>query len=88
MTLSVRVAPNTWWPVATLGEASRSVRLWLDTNALGASKWGQGSAPVKNRHGKLVALISYNGRVWTTERNHADRREIVGRDLDVEGGPQ
>ena len=35
MSLSVRVAPNTWWPVATLGEASRSVRLYIDSSGIG-----------------------------------------------------
>ena len=88
MSLSVRVAPNTWWPVTTLGEASRSVRLYIDSSGIGFRAWGQESAPVRNRQGKTIARISYNSRCWTPQRDWQKRTEITGAALDVEGGPQ
>ena len=36
--------------------------------------------------GATVALISYNGRVWTTERDWQQRREITGSALHADGG--
>jgi hypothetical protein len=79
--LAVRIAPATWVPVETLAEASRAVREHLDSNALGASQWGQIHAPVKNEAGKVVAVISFNGRVWTPARDWRKQVEITGEAL-------
>jgi len=86
--LSVRIAPKTWVNVATLADASRAVRGYLDSNGLGFSGWGQESAPVTNGSKKTIARVSYNGRVWTGQRDWQKRTEIVGDALGVEGGPR
>ena len=79
--LAVRVAPGIWVPVETLAEASLAVRQHIDGYGLGSSTWGQAVAPVRDDAGRVVALVSYNGRVWTTERNWKKRTEIVGEAL-------
>jgi len=83
--LAVRIARATWVPVETLAEASRAVREHLDSNALGASQWGQLHAPVKDGAGKVIALVSYNGRVWTPARDWRQQVEITGEAL-TKGG--
>jgi hypothetical protein len=84
--LKVRVARGTWVPVEALHEAALAVRQHIDAYGLGSSNWGQAQAPVQDADGKTVALISYNGRVWSTERDWQQRHEITGADLHVEGG--
>lgn len=84
-TLSVRIAPATWVPVETLADASRAVRRYLDDNALGASQWGQMQAPVKDAAGKVIAVVSYNGRVWTPARDWRKQIEFTGEAL-TKGG--
>ena len=80
--LEVRVAPKTWVPVENLYEASLAVRQYLEASWIGASKWGQLNAPVcRAGTRKVIALVSYNGRVWTTERDWQRRTEITGAAL-------
>src|ERR1700681_811427 len=58
----------------TLKEASTLVRAWIEINELGGGNVGD----VKVFDGsKLVAFISYNGRVWTTEKQWNLRKEII-----------
>ena len=85
LTFRVRVAPATWIDVPSLCEASRAVRRHIDQHLLASSTWGQASAPVEDESGEIVAYVSYNGRVWTPERNWERRREITGSGLRGEG---
>lgn len=75
--LRVRVVPKTWVPVASLHEASLAVRQHLDAYGLGYSRWGQAYAPVRDAAGKVVAVISFNGRCWTPQRDWKKRTEIA-----------
>jgi len=86
--LRVRIAPGTWVGVATLAAASRAVREYLDGNNLGFSGWGLESADVRNAANRTIARVSYNGRIWTGQRDWQKRTEITGADLEVEGGPR
>lgn len=60
--------------VNTFKEASVAARTWILENELGGGNIGD----LKVYEGKkLVALISYNGRVWTTEKEWTLRKEIL-----------
>lgn len=60
--------------VNTFKEASEAARNWITDNDLGGGNVGD----LKVYEGKkLVALISYNGRVWTTEKEWNLRKEII-----------
>lgn len=52
--------------VDTLRKASEVVREYIECNLLGSSCFTGGD--VINDNGKLVAHVSYNGRVWTPEK--------------------
>lgn len=56
---------STWASVGSLGEASAVARQYIDEHGLGGGNWSGGT--VKNKQGKVVARVSYNGRVWTGE---------------------
>jgi hypothetical protein len=59
--------------VSSLQEASRTARQWIAENDLGGSNIGA----LKVYDGKkLVALVSYNGKVWTTEKDWQKRTVI------------
>lgn len=45
----------------SLEEASRICRAYMDRNELGGGNWNGGNV---YENGKLVAEVSYNGRVW------------------------
>jgi hypothetical protein len=47
--------------VASLQEASRAVREYIEADGLGSSAW-EGGEVTEGR--KVVARVSYNGRVW------------------------
>lgn len=78
---TVRVGPGRWVPAETLADAARLVREYirehLDRRGLGGSAWGQLNAPVRDATGRRVAVVSYNGRVWTPERDWRKQTEIV-----------
>ncbi len=60
--------------VATLGEASKAVRAYLDEMNVGASQWIGGDVRLG---GKVIARVSYNGSVWAkTGANSTD--EVTG----------
>ena len=48
--------------VLSLGQASAVCLEWIKSNDLGGGNWTGGD--VRDSGGKLVARISYNGRVW------------------------
>lgn len=60
-----------WVPIADFTAASRACREFIEANDLGASAWRGGQ--IVDDAGKVVATVSYNGRVWL-----ADGCEAVG----------
>lgn len=60
-----------WVPVADLAAASRACREFIVEHDLGASTW-RGGRVVEAGTKKVVATVSYNGRVWL-----ADGREAI-----------
>ena len=50
--------------VETLEEASRECRRYIEDNHLGGGNWNGGQA---KQGKKVVAQISYNGRIWPIE---------------------
>lgn len=52
-----------WLLVADLAAASRACREFIEARDLGASRW-RGGAIVDGATRKVVATLSYNGRVW------------------------
>ena len=56
--------------VNTLKEASITCRQYIEENELGGGNWSGGQVYQNNR---LIAEVSYNGRVWALG---ADRKEI------------
>lgn len=49
--------------VATLADASREVRSFVESNGYGASQLGRMNGCVRVS-GRVYAHVSYNGRVW------------------------
>lgn len=70
MALNVSIGSGEMMLVQTLEEASDAVREHIDSNGLGAYEWshtrGVGNV-VDVATGKVVARISYNGRIWEGE---------------------
>lgn len=66
--MRVNVTKSRWVRVATLREASDAVQAHLGKGGtrIGASRW-TGSGEVQDDNGKTIAVVSYNGRVWTPE---------------------
>lgn len=62
--------------VSSLREASLALRGWVNANGLGGGNMDKHAGEVSDG-GKLVAVVSYNGRVWTPEANWQDRKEIA-----------
>jgi hypothetical protein len=52
--------------VKSLSEASAVARRFIYQNGLGGGNWTGGK--VYDQHGKLVAYVSFNGRVWDSDR--------------------
>jgi hypothetical protein len=61
--------------VTGLREASEVCRRFIEEHDLGGGNWNGGQVR-DAATGKVVALVSYNGRVWTPARRWRDRREI------------
>ncbi len=51
-------------PVASLAEASRALREFIERNELGAGNMTRRTGTVLGPGGCAVARVSYNGRVW------------------------
>jgi len=64
-------------PVSSLKEASDVCRAFVDSSGIGGGNWGCGAGDVRDDSGKLVAQVSYNGRVWQPSKNIYNRKEIV-----------
>jgi hypothetical protein len=64
-----------WLPVANLDAASRACRRFIETHDLGVSAW-RGGQVVEAASKKVVATVSYNGRVWLAD----------GTEVEIGGG--
>ena len=69
-----------WVGVTTLKEASEVCRRYIDRWELGGGNWSGGDIL---EDGKLIARISYNGRVWKYDKKAlcSQGDEIVGNKL-------
>ncbi len=74
MKLRVRLAGvglrTEWREVADLAAASRVCRACIEEHDFGASEW-RGGAVVDGATKKVVATVSYNGRVWLADGTEA-----------------
>ena len=61
---------------ASLREASAVCRCFIEEHDLGGGNWNGGKVR-DAATSRVVALVSYNGRVWTPERDWRKRTEIV-----------
>jgi hypothetical protein len=59
----------------TLVEASDVCQRFIAEHDLGSSNWNGGRVRDLST-GKIVALVSYNGRIWTPQRDWRERKEI------------
>lgn len=57
----------------TFSEIRSKAQKYIADNALGGGNWPNCQVM---RGGKPVALMSYNGRFWTPEKNWEERKEI------------
>lgn len=62
-----------WLPVASLRQASEVCRSYIDALELGGGNWTGGDVK-KGR--KIVAYVSYNGRVWAGKGMKAEEIKI------------
>lgn len=62
--------------VADLKAASQALRYWVTSNGFGGGNMDKHCGEVHDGQ-NLVALVSFNGRVWTTEPKWEDRKEIA-----------
>ncbi len=60
----------TWLPVADFAAASRACREFIEAHDLGASEW-RGGRVVGVATKKVIATVSYNGRVWLADGTEA-----------------
>lgn len=68
--------PNHYKNVESLEDAARAVKDFITKNDLGAGNWAGGV--VRDKNGKTVARVSYNGRVWQENfRSFIERREAA-----------
>ncbi|MFQ5845800.1 MAG: hypothetical protein ACE5JG_12525 [Planctomycetota bacterium] len=61
--------------IAGFREASVACRRFIEEHDLGGGNWSGGRVR-ETATGRVIALVSYNGRVWTPERNWRDRKEV------------
>lgn len=73
-------------PVSDLADARDKSQEFIMSNDLGGGNVGD--FPVYNETGKIIAFISYNGRVWTPEDNWEERKEIKidNNEIDKQSG--
>ena len=65
--LPARGIETTHVPVASADEASAFWWQFVKMYDLGASDLKRGSGQIRSNDGKLVARVSYNGRVWSPD---------------------
>lgn len=59
--------PDSVVPVKSFDDASRVCRAYIEDHALGGGSWGGGEI---TREGKIIAHVSFNGRVWKEMLDH------------------
>jgi hypothetical protein len=62
--------PASWLPVATFAAASFACRTFIEAHDLGSSRW-RGGRIVDEATKKVVATVTYNGRVWLADGSEA-----------------
>lgn len=73
--LVVKVWNKTFVPCSTIHEASKIVRSWIEqkdieTGDMGSSRWcNKSNGNIYDYKGKIVARVSYNGRLWDKKGN-------------------
>lgn len=74
------IGPTGYLPANTLAEAVDACKSYIAEWNLGGSNWTGGN--VYDINGKIVAHISYNGRVWEKETQPGKKvKEIIGAEL-------
>ena len=68
--------PTEWRPVRDWADASRIVRSFIDRWNLGGGNWTGGEIRQGSSTGKIIAHVSYNGRVWSGSRR-SSTKEIL-----------
>lgn len=66
--------PNKMVPVKTFREASDACMKFIEDNDLGSGNWYGGE--IYDDKGKIIAHVSYNGRVWEGEHWTSNTKEI------------
>ena len=66
--------PNKVVKVKTFKEASEVCVKFIIDNDLGSGNWSGGS--IYNHRGKIIAIVSYNGRVWKGDSLTGKNEEI------------
>ncbi len=61
--------------VNSFAEAKQKCMEFIDRNDLGGGNWSGGI--IKDDTGKIIAHVSYNGRVWVGEHWTKDTKEIT-----------
>lgn len=61
-------------PVSSLKEARDLCVKFINDNDLGSGNWNGGQILDENE--KVIALVSYNGRVWEGSEHSIDAKEI------------
>ena len=63
--------------VETVAAASKAYSAWLFFAGIGMSSVARGSGDVRDEAGKVVAHVSYNGRVWGVDESGRSTNEIL-----------
>jgi hypothetical protein len=61
-------------PVSSFAQASKVCKNFIEKFDLGSGNWTGGQ--IGNIEGKIIAHVSYNGRVWEGEKYSQDSKEI------------
>lgn len=56
-----------WVRVESFAEASEACRAFIREHTLGSGNWSGGTVRSGSVRGRIVAVVSYNGRVWRPE---------------------
>lgn len=76
MALKLELAPRNWIDVVDFADASLQYQAYRDYYGYGASEMPGGD--IKDTFTlKIVAHVSYNGRVWEGRRGTSNGKEII-----------
>lgn len=74
------ISDTKYFPINTLQEAAQKCREYIDENDLGGGNWAGGD--VLDINGKVIAHVTYNGRVWnTSDYFDKNKKEFTGEEL-------